>query len=102
MTVFTFQRYVRHYFILVFPAFCAKYAVDIRDIHCTKNWIYTNLLVANMCKKVQTRGKSKAKVVNTAFACQFTWGCKFGGKCDIYHLCLLFNLSLHFFAPNLY
>ena len=32
MTVFTFQRYVRHYFILVFPAFCAKYAVDIRDI----------------------------------------------------------------------
>ena len=32
MTVFTFQRYVRQYFILVFPAFCAKYAVDIRDI----------------------------------------------------------------------
>ena len=32
MAVFTFQRYVTHYFILVFPAFCAKYAVDIRDI----------------------------------------------------------------------
>ena len=32
------------------------------------------------CKKVQTRSKSKAKMVNTAFACQFTWGCKFKGK----------------------
>ena len=41
-------------------------------------------------------------MVNTAFACQFTWGCKFEGKCGIYHLCLLFNLSLHFFAPNLH
>ena len=51
---------------------------------------------------MQTRGKSKAKMVNTAFACQFTWGCKFEGKCGIYHLCLLFNLSLHFFAPNLH
>ena len=40
-------------------------------------------------------------MVNTAFACQFTWGCKFEGKCGIYHLCLLFNLSLHFFAPDL-
>ena len=29
------------------------------------------------CKKVQTRGKSKAKMVDTAFACQFTLGCKF-------------------------
>ena len=28
-------------------------------------------------KKVQTRGKLKAKKVNAAFACQFTWGCKF-------------------------
>ena len=50
----------------------------------------------------QTRGKSKAKRVNTAFACQFAWGCKFEGKCGIYHLCPLFNLSLHFFAPNLH
>ena len=32
MTVFTFQRCVRHYFILVFPAFCAKYGVDIYDV----------------------------------------------------------------------
>ena len=36
-----------------------------------------NLLGVNMCKKVQSRGKLKAKMVNTAFACQFTWGCKF-------------------------
>ena len=49
-------------------------------------------------KKVQTRSKSKAKMVNTAFACLFTWGCKFEGKCGIYHLCLTFNLSLQFFA----
>ena len=27
--------------------------------------------------------------------------CKFESKCGIYHLCLTFNLSLHFFAPNL-
>ena len=27
-------------------------------------------------KKVQTRVKLKAKMVNTAFAYQFTWGCK--------------------------
>ena len=31
--------------------------------HCTKSWIYTNLLRANICcKKVQTRGKLKAKM----------------------------------------
>ena len=54
------------------------------------------------CKKVQTRRKSKAKMVNTAFACKFTWGSKFESKCGIYHLCPLFNLSLHFFAPNLH
>ena len=60
--------------------------------------IYT---VQIWCKKVQTRRKSKATMVNTAFACQFTWGCKFDSQCGIYHLCPLFNLSLHFFAPNL-
>ena len=54
------------------------------------------------CKKVQTRRKSKAKMVNTTFACKFTWGSKFESKCGIYHLCPLFNLSLHFFAPNLH
>ena len=54
------------------------------------------------CKKLQTRSKSKAKMVNTAFAFLFTWGCKFESKCGIYHLCLIFNLSLHFFAPNLH
>ena len=54
------------------------------------------------CKKVQTRRKSKAKMVNTAFACKFTWGSKFESKCGIYHLCPLFNLSLHFIAPNLH
>ena len=37
-------------------------------------------------------------MVNTAFACLFTWGCKFEGKRGIYHLCLIFNLSLHFFC----
>ena len=40
------------------------------------------------CKKVQTRRKSKAKIVNIAFAYRFTRGCKFVGKCGIYHLCL--------------
>ena len=59
-------------------------------------------LVQIWCKKVQTRGKSKAEMVNNAFACQFTRGCKFEGKRVIYHLCPLFNLSLHFFAPNLH
>ena len=54
------------------------------------------------CKKVQTRRKSKAKMVNTAFACKFTWGCKLESKCGIYHLCPLFILSLHIFAPNLH
>ena len=48
------------------------------------------------------RSKSKAKMVNTAFAGLFTWGCKFESKWGIYHLCLIFNLSLHFFAPNLH
>ena len=37
----------------------------------------------------------------TAFAWQFTWGCKFEGKCSIYYLCPCFNRSVHFFAPNL-
>ena len=32
-------------------------------------------------------------MVNTAFAWQFTWGCKFESPC--------FNLSVHFSAPNL-
>ena len=39
------------------------------------------------CKKVQTRRKAGAKTVNTAFAYQFTWGCKLVRKCGIYHLC---------------
>ena len=59
-------------------------------------------LVQIWCKKLQTRGKSKAEMVNNAFACQFTRGCKFEGKHVIYHLCPLFNLSLHFFASNLH
>ena len=71
-----------------------------RFSHCTKNWIYTDLLSVNMVQKVQTRRKLKAKMVNTAFACQFTWGCKFQGKCGIYHLCPLFNLSLHFLCTK--
>ena len=29
------------------------------------------------CKKVQTRGKLKAKMVNTSLACQFIWGVNF-------------------------
>ena len=37
---------------------------------------------------MQTREKSIAKMINTAFAYQFTWGCKFEGKCGIYHLCI--------------
>ena len=39
-------------------------------------------------------------MVNTAFACLFTWGCKFEGKCGIYHLCLIFNQSLQFFCTK--
>ena len=67
-------------------------------LHCTKNWIYTNLLGANTVQKMQTRGKSKAKMVNTAaVSSQFNCGCKFEGKCGIYHLC-----PLHFFALKLH
>ena len=50
------------------------------------------------CKKLQMRRKSKAKMVNTAFAYQSICGCKFVGKCGIYQLCL----CLHFFAPYLH
>ena len=53
-------------------------------------------------KKCKLGGKSEAKMVNTAFVFQFTWGCKFKGKCGIYHLCPLFNFSLHSFVPNLH
>ena len=28
-----------------------------------------------------------AKMVNATCICQFTRGCKLGGKCGIYHLC---------------
>ena len=48
------------------------------------------------CKKVQTRRKSKAKIVNIAFAYRFTRGCKFVGKCGIYHLCLWFPADITF------
>ena len=51
-------------------------------------------------KKMLNGGKSKAKMVNTTSACQFTWGCKCKGNCRIYHLCPLFNLSLHFFCTK--
>ena len=72
------------------------------NIHCTKNYIYTYLLGENMVQKSANWGKLKAKMVNTTFVYQFTRGCKFYGKCGIYHLCPLFNLSLPFFAPNLH
>ena len=56
------------------------------------------LLGANTVQKMQTRGKSKAKMVNTAaVSSQFNCGCKFEGKCGIYHLC-----PLHFFALKLH
>ena len=32
--------------------------------------------------------RPRAKIINTAFAPHFTWGCKFGDECVIYHLCL--------------
>lgn len=54
------------------------------------------------CKKEQSRRKSnKAKMVSTCttFAYQFTLGCQFESLCGIFHLCHLFNFSLHFFAP---
>ena len=50
-------------------------------------------------KKVQTRGKSKAKIVNTAFACQFTWGCRANVVFTFFALYL--TLVCTFFAPNL-
>ena len=53
-------------------------------------------------KKVQTRRKSEAKMANQALAYPFTWGCKFVGKCGIYHLWPWFNLTAHFFAPYLH
>ena len=37
-------------------------------------------------------------MVSTAFAWQFTWGCKFEGKCSIYYLCPWFNRGVHFFC----
>ena len=55
-------------------------------------------LVQIWCKKVQTRRKSEAKMANQALAYQFTWGCKFVGKCGIYHLWPWFNLTAHFFC----
>ena len=53
------------------------------------------------CKKVKTSGKWKAKKLNNAFAWQFTWGCKFEGKCSIYYLCPWFNRCVHFFCTKL-
>ena len=53
------------------------------------------------CKKVKTSGKGKANIVNTAFAWQFTWDCKFEGKCSIYYLCPWFNRGVHFFCTKL-
>ena len=70
------------------------------NFHCTKNWIYKNLPRANVVQKVKTSGKGKAKMVNTAFAWQFTWGCKFEGKCSIYYLCPWFNRGVHFFCTK--
>ena len=57
-----------------------------------------NLLMVNMVQKMQTTRKSKAKMVNTVFATQFTSGCKFGGKRGSYHLCPLFDRSLDLFC----
>ena len=37
-------------------------------------------------------------MANQALAYQFTWGCKFVGKCGIYHLWPWFNLTAHFFC----
>ena len=44
-------------------------------------------------REKKARRKSKAKMVNTAIAYQFTWGCRFEGKCGIYHLCPWCNRS---------
>ena len=54
------------------------------------------------CKKLQIKVKSKAKMVNTAFAYKFTTPCKPVCKCSIYHLWLWFPPRLHFFAPYLH
>ena len=53
------------------------------------------------CKKVQKRMKSRAKIVNTAFALKYATPCKLVCKCDIYYLCLRFPPLLHFLAPYL-
>ena len=53
------------------------------------------------CKKLKTSGKWKAKMVNTAFAWQSTWGCKFEVKCSIYYFFPWFNRGVHFFCTKL-
>ena len=45
--------------------------------------------------------KSRAKMVNAAFAHVFTTPCKPLCTCGIQHLCLWFPPRLHFFAPYL-
>ena len=43
----------------------------------------------NMVQKSANYEESRPreKIINTAFAPHFTWGCKFEGECGIYHLC---------------
>ena len=50
----------------------------LREKHTAGKIGFTQIYSVQIwCKKVQTRSKPKANMVNTAFACQFTWGCKF-------------------------
>ena len=64
---------------------------DLHQINSVQIW----------CKKVQTKVKSKAKMVNTAFTYKFTTPCKPVCKCGIYHLCLWFPPRWHYFLHHI-
>ena len=75
-----------------------------RSKHRTKHLIWTKFTLYRFgAKKMHTTVKSRAKIVNTAFALEFTPPCKLPCKCGIYHLCFSFPTSfdfLHHICPG--
>ena len=49
-----------------------------------------------MVQKSANKGEIKSKDGKYRICLTVYMGCRFEGKCGIYHLCPLFNLSLHF------
>ena len=47
-----------------------------------------SVLIGYKKKKIQKRMKSRAKIINTAFALKYATPCKLVCKCDIDHPCL--------------